>query len=261
MKDFCQIPIQTIRLIPDLIRDKNLAESIARTRSKPSHIVGDFHHICRKRFQCAVRKHELILRGQCVKFIRSRRKSASRKLGYRIGNFDVKAARCIESGADAYIPKPFETQYIKAVIKQLIDKQQKLHKYYNSSASSFDYMDGKLISKENRNFIQSTISIIEQNIGNADFTPEKLADSLCISLRSLYRKFKELGLPSPKDFIKKQRIEYAAKLLVNTKLSIQEIMYNAGFSTRSHFYKEFSNYYNTSPKEYREQQKNLITNS
>ena len=167
----------------------------------------------------------------------------------------------IESGADAYIPKPFETQYIKAVIKQLIDKQQKLHKYYNSSASSFDYMDGKLISKENRNFIQSTISIIEQNIGNADFTPENLADNLCISLRSLYRKFKELELPSPKDFIKRQRIEYAAKLLVSTNLSIQEIMYNAGFTTRSHFYKEFSNYYNTSPKEYREQQKNLITNS
>lgn len=167
----------------------------------------------------------------------------------------------IESGADAYIPKPFETQYIKAVIKQLIDKQQKLHKYYNSSASSFDYMDGKLISKENRNFIQSTISIIEQNIGNTDFTPENLADNLCISLRSLYRKFKELELPSPKDFIKRQRIEYAAKLLVSTNLSIQEIMYNAGFTTRSHFYKEFSNYYNTSPKEYREQQKNLITNS
>ena len=122
-------------------------------------------------------------------------------------------------------------------------------------------MDGKLISKENRNFIQSTISIIEQNIGNADFTPENLADNLCISLRSLYRKFKELELPSPKDFIKRQRIEYAAKLLVSTNLSIQEIMYNAGFTTRSHFYKEFSNYYNTSPKEYREQQKNLITNS
>ena len=38
-------------------------------------------------------------------------------------------------------------------------------------------------------------------------------------------------------------------------------MYNAGFSTRSHFYKEFTNYYNVSPKEYRERQNNMIANS
>lgn len=164
----------------------------------------------------------------------------------------------IESGADAYITKPFEAQYVKAIVRQLIDKQQKLHMYYNSPAHSFDYMNGELLSKEDRDFIQEVTSIINQNIGNTEFTPENMADSLCISRRSLYRRFKELELPSPKDFIKKQRIEYAAKLLSSTSLSIQEIMDHSGFTTRSHFHKEFIGIYNISPKEYRNQQNKTL---
>lgn len=45
----------------------------------------------------------------------------------------------IESGADAYIPKPFNTQYLKSIIKQLLKKQEELKQYYNSSASAFEF--------------------------------------------------------------------------------------------------------------------------
>lgn len=159
----------------------------------------------------------------------------------------------IESGADAYISKPFDTQFLKTVIRQLMEKHKKLLNYYNSSASSFDYMNGQLLAKEDRDFIQNAILKIDQNISDVEFTPEDLADNLSVSLRSLYRRFKDLGLPPPKDFIKKQRIEYSAKLLLSTNLTIQEIMYSAGFTTRSHFYKEFAKRYNQSSTEYRQQ--------
>ncbi len=72
-----------------------------------------------------------------------------------------------------------------------------------------------------------------------------------LSLRTLYRRFKESGLPAPKDFIRRQRIEYSARLLVSTRHTIQEIMYMTGFTTRSHFYKEFTRRYGESPTEYR----------
>lgn len=160
----------------------------------------------------------------------------------------------IESGADAYISKPFDIQYMKSVVRKLIEKHKKLKAYYNSSASSFDYMNGQLLPKDDRDFIQSVISTVEQNITDIDFSPEELAENLRVSLRSLYRRFKDLGLLPPKDFIKKQRIEYSAKLLVSTNLTINEIMYNAGFTTRSHFYKEFIKRYSISPKEYRKQE-------
>ncbi|MDR0510670.1 MAG: response regulator [Rikenellaceae bacterium] len=157
----------------------------------------------------------------------------------------------IESGADAYIPKPFDAQYLKTVARQLIVKHGKLKEYYNSSASAHEYLDGQLLPKEGREFIRSVVQTIDRNIGEVEFNVEELADNLNISLRTLYRRFKELGLPAPKDFLRRQRIEYAAKLLISTNHTVQEIMYSAGFNTRSHFFKEFVKRYNQSPKEYR----------
>jgi len=162
----------------------------------------------------------------------------------------------IESGADAYISKPFDTQYLKTVIKQLIEKKKSLKHYYSSSVSDYDYLNGQLLAKEDRDFVKSAIDIIEKNINNVEFSPEDLADNLQVSMRTLYRKFKDLELLSPKDFIKEQRITYAAKLILKTNLTIQEVMYSTGFTTRSHFYKEFTKRYNISPKEYRESRSN-----
>lgn len=158
----------------------------------------------------------------------------------------------IESGADIYIAKPFDVKYLKTVIRNLIDKKKKLQEYYNSGISGYDFMNGKLLAKEDRELIQAAIEVIWENIGNPEFNPENLADSLQISTRSLYRKFKDLDILSPKDFIKEQRIVYAARLMQNPNLTIQEIMYSAGFTTRSHFYKEFTKHYNQSPGDYRE---------
>jgi signal transduction histidine kinase/DNA-binding response OmpR family regulator/ligand-binding sensor domain-containing protein len=157
----------------------------------------------------------------------------------------------IASGADAYIKKPFDIQYLKTLVCQLIDKHRKLKEYYNSSASAYDYMDGKLLPNEMRDFIRQVVQTIDSNIDVAEFTPEDIADNMRISLRTLYRRFKEADLPTPKDFIRRQRIEYSAKLLVSTRQTIQEIMYAAGFTTRSHFYKEFMRRYGKSPSEFR----------
>ncbi len=158
----------------------------------------------------------------------------------------------IESGADAYISKPFDTQYLKTVIRQLIDRQRNLEEYYNSSISAYDYYNGQLMTRDDRDFIESVIGIIEKNLNNIEFSPEDLADNLRVSMRTLYRRFKELDLLPPKDFIKEQRITQAAKMILKTNYTIQEVMYSVGFTTRSHFYKEFTKRYSQSPKEYRE---------
>ncbi|MDD7887556.1 hybrid sensor histidine kinase/response regulator transcription factor [Flavivirga sp. 57AJ16] len=158
----------------------------------------------------------------------------------------------IESGADAYISKPFDTHYLKTVVQQLLDKNLNLKKYYNSAVSGYDYLNGQLLAKEDKDFINLAVEIIEDNISNDNFNHEDLAANLKVSLRSLYRKFKDLELPSPKDFIKEQRITYAAKLILKTNLTIQEVMYNTGFTTRSHFYNEFKKRYKQSPTKYRQ---------
>lgn len=158
----------------------------------------------------------------------------------------------IESGADAYIPKPFDPQYLKTVIRHLMKSKKNLEEYYNTSASAYDFRCGQLLKKEDKLFLQTVVQIIDKNIDNIEFSPEDLANGMQISIRNLYRKFKDLDQLPPRDFIKEQRINHAVKLLLTTNLTIQEIMYAVGFSNRSHFYKEFSKRYKQTPKEYRE---------
>jgi ligand-binding sensor domain-containing protein/DNA-binding response OmpR family regulator/two-component sensor histidine kinase len=161
----------------------------------------------------------------------------------------------IESGADAYVAKPFDAHYLKTVVNRLIKNRKNMEEYYNTSASAYDFSKGQLIETEGKDFLQAANHFIDENMANSEFLPENLAGSLQISLRNLYRKFKELNQPSPKDFIKERRMAYAAKLLRTTTLTIQEVMYKTGFTNRSHFYKEFAKRYNLAPKEYRKENK------
>ena len=135
-----------------------------------------------------------------------------------------------------YIPKPFNTQYLRSIIKQLLKKQEELKQYYNSSASAFEFSGGQLLQQEDKKFMETAVELINENMDNTEFGPEELAEAMQTSSRNLYRKFKNLDQLPPKDFIKEQRINYAAKLLLTTTLTIQEIMYRTAFTNRSHFY-------------------------
>ncbi|KAA6348376.1 Sensor histidine kinase TodS [termite gut metagenome] len=158
----------------------------------------------------------------------------------------------LDSGADVYISKPFNTDYLKTVIRNLIKNKKNMEEYYHSSASAFEFANGRLLQKEDKDFLQKVMQLIDNNMDNPEFSTEELADKMQMSVRNIYRKFKDLKQLPPNDFIKEQRIRFAAKLAITTTLTIQEIMYKSGFNNHSHFYKEFSKQYKQTPKEYRE---------
>ncbi|MDR2473251.1 MAG: response regulator [Tannerella sp.] len=161
----------------------------------------------------------------------------------------------LESGADAYVAKPFEPDFLKAVIKRLMNARKTIHDYYNSSAVAYKFDNGRLLAKEDIAFLTKAAKIITDNIDNSEFATDDLAASLQVSLRNLYRRFKDLKQPSPNDFIKEIRLKHVATMLVTTDLTVQEIMYAAGFNNRSHFNREFFKHYNQTPKQYREAKK------
>lgn len=158
----------------------------------------------------------------------------------------------LNSGADVYVSKPFKANYLRAVIARLLKSRREMRDYYNSAASAYEYSEGKLLHQEDRRFVNDVLEYIEKNIEDSNLNVESLAAHFQTGVRNIYRRFKDLDLPSPNDFIKKQRILKAAKLLVTTNLTVQEIMYQCGFQYKSHFYKEFAKHYNTTPKGYRQ---------
>ncbi len=105
-------------------------------------------------------------------------------------------------------------------------------------------------------FVERFIETLDENISREDLGSTFMAEKMNMSTRQFYRKVKELsGLP-PSDFIKKYRLERASQLLLETDLTIQEVIESIGISSRPYFYKEFSRRYGTTPKLYREQHKN-----
>lgn len=157
----------------------------------------------------------------------------------------------IEAGADAYIGKPFSLNYLRAVAKRLIENNIRLLEYYNTSASAFEFNNGKLMHREDKDYLEKITEFIDAHIEDSELSPDHLAAHMNISVRNLYRKFKDMGWMPPNDFIKNHRISFAAKLLQTTSYTVQEIIYRSGFTNRSHFYKEFDKRFHMTPKGYR----------
>lgn len=162
-------------------------------------------------------------------------------------------AEAYDAGANGYLTKPFSSELLRAVVHRMLTSKGELKEYYDSPESAYEYSEGKLLHQEDKNFMDHIISIIDENIESETLRPELIAGKLGISSRSLYRRVKKITLMPPSDFIKDYKLIYAAKLLINTNLTVKEIIYKVGISNKSHFYREFLKKYEMTPNDYRKQ--------
>jgi signal transduction histidine kinase/ligand-binding sensor domain-containing protein/DNA-binding response OmpR family regulator len=160
----------------------------------------------------------------------------------------------IETGADAYITKPFNVKYLEAVTKNLIETRKKLFKRFSQ--------DVYILPKEMSNnpldqvFLEKIIQYVEENIVSTDFSVEDLASHLLMSPGHIWRKVKSLtGLPT-NEFIRTIRLKNAVKLMEESKLNLSEIAYKVGFSSPAYFTKCFRDQYGKSPSAFLSNKKN-----
>lgn len=162
--------------------------------------------------------------------------------------------RGLHSGGDAYITKPFNINYLRATVNQLLRSRSSLEEYYSTSASAYEYSSGQLLKREDREFLEAFNTLIDRTLHEGLSIPE-VAEHLHMSVRNFYRKFSELNLGLPTDYVNDRKMAYAAKKIVTSSLTIKEIVFESGFNNRAHFYKEFSKRYGMTPKEYRTRNK------
>ena len=158
----------------------------------------------------------------------------------------------LSAGAEMYITKPFNVEYLRISVGQVMERKEVLKSYFSSPISSFEKSDGKLTHKDSKKFLQSVLKIINDNITSKELTPRFIADRLAISSRSLYRRMEEIGGDSPTTLIRECRLHVAKDLLLTTKKTIDEVVFESGFSNRVTFFKLFRNKYGCTPKEFRE---------
>jgi DNA-binding response OmpR family regulator len=156
-----------------------------------------------------------------------------------------------EAGADAYIPKPFNTSHLKVRIRKLLAYHQKIHDIFESNLSA-DLLKETEMPDRDKEFLTRLVKIIEENLEDVELNALFLEKEFCMSKMQFYRKLKTLTAMSPGEFIKYLRLKETVRLLTTTHFTVSEIFFRTGFNNQSYFFREFKKRYNCAPNEYRE---------
>lgn len=153
----------------------------------------------------------------------------------------------LESGADAYLVKPFNAKELLIRVRHLIALRSRMRAKFS----------GKLIIKpgeiavtsRDREFMQKLSTQVEMHINDSRFSVEQLAAELHMSPSQIYRKLKALIDQTPQHFIRSIRMQRALDLLKSDAGAINEIAYQVGFEDPGYFSKVFKNHFGCLPSE------------
>ena len=154
-------------------------------------------------------------------------------------------------GADAYISKPFNIKDIREKVT-LAEKQIKSRQQVFASRSIIDAADTAPISPLDKQFIKHSIAQIRLQINDNDFGVEMLSIALEISRSTLYNKLRSITGKTPIEFIQTISLEYAAQLLHQQHLSIEEVALQSGFETAKKLNDHFLHKYGMTPTDYQQ---------
>ncbi len=154
----------------------------------------------------------------------------------------------LETGADDYVIKPFNTNTLQARIKNLIHLRRHLHLKRHRQML---LMPEKIkISPIDHDFTEDLEKVLKKHHSDDEFTIEQMAEKLYMSKASLYRKIRALSGESPTDSLRAYRLNRAARLLQKGFGTVTEVAFEVGFKNRTHFSRSFKEKFNTSPSSY-----------
>ena len=156
----------------------------------------------------------------------------------------------LQTGADAYILKPFNMDILRRTIINLLTMRRTLKNKFTGNERQEEKVEQKEIQTPDDALMQRVMDVINENIGDSDLSVDMIAQKVGISRVHLHRKMKELTNQTPHSFIRNIRLQQAAKLLKEGKQSITDVMYTCGFSNSASFSTMFKNLYGCSPREY-----------
>ena len=156
----------------------------------------------------------------------------------------------LETGADAYMIKPFNMDILRRNIINLINSHRLLRLKYERNDDLEERIDEILVKSPDEKLLDRIMVCINKNIANSDLSVDMIADEAGISRVHLHRKMKELTGQTPHDFIRNIRLKKAANLLANQGINVTEVMYACGFANSSSFSTVFKKFYGMSPRDY-----------
>ena len=161
----------------------------------------------------------------------------------------------LEHGADAYVSKPFELDFLEAQVASLLTNRRILQeKFAGDPLAKADIM---VNAKADQQFLKNLTTFIKENIDNPEFNVEELSAKMFMSRSTLHRKVKAVTGLTPNDYIRIIRLKQAAALLSSGKYQVNEACTLVGFNSQSHFAKIFQQQFGLTPKEFADSHRSI----
>jgi signal transduction histidine kinase/DNA-binding response OmpR family regulator len=158
----------------------------------------------------------------------------------------------MQSGADLYIAKPFDLNFLLAAIESQLKNRKRIQEmFFNGMMPNLSKLN---INQLDLTFLSRLNFIIEKELSNTDLDILFLAKGLNMSRSGFYRKFLSLTSISPVEYIRKYRINKSIEFMAEGKYSLSEISDMTGFSSQSYFSTVFKQEKNVTPTEFMDSQ-------
>lgn len=165
-------------------------------------------------------------------------------------NSDTNQKEAFDSGAVAWMNKPFQIDTLKRQLKTILSQQQRAQNLWKSTAAPENVSDKQIEQVETVDpFMQKVLDVIEENYMDENFSVEKMAEALFLSRVQLFRKIKSITGSSASKMINEYRLKKARKLLQESGKSVSEVTFLVGFADPSYFGKAYKQYFNVSPSQ------------
>jgi len=154
-----------------------------------------------------------------------------------------------QTGADAYLVKPFDEELLRAVIENLAEKKRKIQ---NSFAINMDVsvLDIKEESQDKK-FLDKALQVVKDNYTNPEFDVAEFIDEMGISRSLLHKKLTNLTGQSASRFVRTYRLNTARELIIRNRethlMNISEIAYQVGFNDPKYFTRCFTKQFGIQP--------------
>lgn len=154
----------------------------------------------------------------------------------------------LETGADDFIPKPFNLDVLKARIKNLIENRKRMIRLFSKDlCPDIEKVTTTTLDEE---FLQKTYTILDRFYIQPEFSVEDFAREMCISKSLLYKKLKSLTGMSISDYVNNYKIKKSLVLLREGRLNVSDIAFHVGFNDPKYFSRVFRKFVGMTPTAY-----------
>lgn len=154
-----------------------------------------------------------------------------------------------ESGADAYITKPFSPQLLMARILQLLNQREILRQKFGKEPQ--EIRSAMLSNEQDSLFVKRLDSIVYSRLGEQDLSVDKVAGLLHLGRTIFYKKVRGTTGYTPNEYIRVIRLRKAAELLKEGEKNVSEVAYAVGFDNPYYFSKCFKEQFGMPPSQYK----------